>query len=207
MATRDSANRHLQANLVRTIGERLHYARETLCNLSQQEAARRLGYSNPSKLSKIERATDTNSIPLWVIKKAAQIYSVSIDFLFGLTEDWEPSLRMSAERETAEWVFDELQRQRVQEIAVLDRINRQHVEIARAANTAFESAEKVEIALRTFREHNPTFDTDMLGSAKLVAAVTLNAENARNFRASFRRLKLERATAVNQPALFDDEEG
>lgn len=66
------ASKHDQSALVRTIGERLREARE-LNNLSQSEAAKRLGYSNPSKLSKVESATDTNSVPLWLIVGAARV--------------------------------------------------------------------------------------------------------------------------------------
>ncbi len=64
-----AVSKHDQNKLVRTIGERLRVARE-LNNLSQSEAARRLGYANPSKLSKIEAAADTNSVPLWLIHAA-----------------------------------------------------------------------------------------------------------------------------------------
>lgn len=77
-----------QAEVVRTIGERFREARE-LCNMSQQRAAEALGYANSSKLAKIEGATDTNSVPLHLIPKAARLYDVSTDFLFGLTTDWE----------------------------------------------------------------------------------------------------------------------
>ena len=73
-----------QAAAVKTIGARMRQARE-LCNLSQSAAAKRLGYSNSSKLSKVEGATDTNSVPLWLILRAAKVYEVSIDFLFGGT--------------------------------------------------------------------------------------------------------------------------
>ena len=80
--------RHAQAELVKTIGQRLKASRE-LCNLSLSEAARRLGYANPSKLSKVENATDTNSVPIRLIRDAARIYEVSTEYLFGLSEEWE----------------------------------------------------------------------------------------------------------------------
>lgn len=77
-----------QSALVRTIGQRMREARE-LCNMSQQTAAEALGYANSSKLAKIENATDTNSVPICLLPKAAKLYDVSADFLFGLTSDWE----------------------------------------------------------------------------------------------------------------------
>ena len=54
-----------------------------LCNLSQVEAARRLGRTRPS-CQKVEAATDTNSGPARLITAAAQVYEVSVDFLFGI---------------------------------------------------------------------------------------------------------------------------
>lgn len=66
----DEQPKREQARLVQTIGARLAEARE-LCNMSQSVAAQRLGYSNSSKLSKVEGATDTNSVPLWLIVRAS----------------------------------------------------------------------------------------------------------------------------------------
>ena len=65
--------RHQQAELVKTIGARLKESRE-LCNMSLSESARQLGYANPSKLSKVENATDTRSVPFWLIPAAAKLY-------------------------------------------------------------------------------------------------------------------------------------
>lgn len=76
-----SSTRIEQVAAGETIGARMREARE-LCNMSQSAAARRLGYSNPSKLSKVEGATDTNSVPLWLIVRAASVYEVSIDYLW-----------------------------------------------------------------------------------------------------------------------------
>ena len=88
---------------MKTIGARLREARE-LCNMSQQRAAEALGYSNSSKLAKIEGATDTNSVPLYLIPKAATLYDVSTDFLFGLTEDWERGEGGLEDRESFGWL-------------------------------------------------------------------------------------------------------
>ena len=68
--------------------KRQRQARE-LCNLSQSVAAKRLGYLTSAKLSKVEAAADTNSVPLWLIHRAASIYDVSTEFLFGFTDDFE----------------------------------------------------------------------------------------------------------------------
>lgn len=70
-----------QIALARLIGERLRAAREA-AGMSQLEAARRLGYANSSKLSKIEKGR-SSEVPTWAIKRAGWLYDVSIDYLMG----------------------------------------------------------------------------------------------------------------------------
>ena len=56
MATRKTQlTKQEKAAVVRVIGTRMREARE-LCNMSLSEASKRLGYANPSKLSKVELA-------------------------------------------------------------------------------------------------------------------------------------------------------
>ena len=195
---------HEQAALVKTIGARLRYARETLCNLSQQEAARRLGYENPSKLSKIENASDTNSVPLWMICKAAKVYGVSIDFLFGLTSDWEPDLRMASNEEAARWVFEAWEIHRRRDMRVVKRLSDQQLEIARSSTSSLQNAERIHAALVDFRRLNPSFDTEMRGSAKLAAAVAISLERAREFYDAYRTMKLEQSRADVEPSIFEE---
>ena len=117
-----SSTRIEQAAVVKTIGARMREARE-LCNMSQSAAARRLGYSNPSKLSKVEGATDTNSVPLWLIVRAASVYEVSIDYLFGCSDDWEAGSRMTQERETSAWLFDTWEKARRRDMETLRKLH------------------------------------------------------------------------------------
>ena len=120
--TMSMTTRQEQAAAVKTIGARMRQARE-LCNLSQSAAAKRLGYQNPSKLSKVELATDTNSVPLWLIVRAARVYEVSVDFLFGATDDWEVGARMTQERETSAWMFDAWEKARQRDMETLKRLH------------------------------------------------------------------------------------
>jgi len=57
--------------------------------LSGLEAAELLGYANSSKLSKIEHASDPETIPAFLPYKASIVYQVSTDFLYGISEDWQ----------------------------------------------------------------------------------------------------------------------
>lgn len=77
--------REAGADAARLIGEQMRLAR-VAAGLSQLEAARRLGYANSSKLSKIEKGR-SSEVPLWVIKRAGLIYGVSTDYLMGACDN------------------------------------------------------------------------------------------------------------------------
>lgn len=147
------ASKHDQAALIRVIGARMREARE-LNNLSQSEAARRLGYKNPSKLSKVESATDTNSVPLWLICAAAKVYEVPVDFLLGLTEDWE----CGVPRGTQGWLLDAWQKMRLRDIGLLDRVHHEVVTVASTTSDLVAAVREVGDSLTAYRDRNPEFD-------------------------------------------------
>lgn len=177
-----------QATIVKTIGQRLRQARE-MCNLSQLEAARRFGYSNPSKLSKIEGATDTNSVPLWIIVRAAQMYEVSIDFLFGASDDWETGARMTQERQVSQWLFVEFNRQQKMAMRVLYSLNDQIEAIAEALPGHYAAALEVQRTLGRCRELNYSTYANLRGGANLESAVEKLIERTTVGRDAYRRFQ------------------
>ncbi|MFZ3017142.1 MAG: helix-turn-helix transcriptional regulator [Gallionella sp.] len=159
-----------QAALVRVIGDRLREARE-MCNWSQSEVARRLGYSNPSKLSKVEGATDTNSVPLWLIVRAARLYEVSVDFLFGLTDDFEGGAPPGAQ----DWLLDAWQKLRERDLAAFEHLHREIAAVSQHTSELVAGAVEVAAALDRLRSRVPTFDTEMPASALLGRVENLQA--------------------------------
>lgn len=192
-----------QAVLVQTIGQRMRQARE-LCNLSQIEAARQLGYRNPSKLSKIEGAIDTNSVPLLLIVRAAAMYQVSVDYLFGLSEDFEVSPRATVERVVSRWMFAQVT---AQERLILDALHAVNDQVSRVMDVCPKThAQALEVAraLARFRELNPGFE-DMRAGSTLLAAVEHAADGAASANEVYQRFLghlrfMEGVTAVS-PAL------
>lgn len=161
-----------QAELVRVIGDRMREARE-LCNLSQSEAARRIGYANPSKLSKVELATDTNSVPLWLIVRAARVYEVSVDFLFGLSGDWE----IGVQRGVSGWLFDAWQKARERDLASLGHLHAEIRAVSVHITAMAADVREVAQALDLLRTRNPAFD-DMPASGTLAGRLERLQERA-----------------------------
>lgn len=176
--------------MVRTIGERMRQARE-LCNLSQSAAAKRLGYANPSKLSKVESSTDTNSVPLWLIRKAAEVYEVSVDFLFGFTDDWEVGARMTQEREVSAWLADAWSTGRERDLLALKQLNDRLSVLRESIAVGIAMMREADTALDRFSELNPAFEEDMRGSNRLVNAVKNARAAAEQSNAKLAKLKLD----------------
>jgi len=184
-----------QTALVRIIGARMRQARE-LCNLSQSEAARRLGYANPSKLSKIEAAADTNSVPLWLIGRAAQIYEVSVDFLFGCADDWETSPRMVQEREVSAWLYAAGKEFRQRDLTALRMLNDHLLELRSAVGSTHSSIREMDEAAKSFIKANPAFE-DMRGSNRLLVAIQRALAVAERGDVQMRKLKVDRTVEIS----------
>jgi hypothetical protein len=179
----DGDVRKQQAELVRVIGRRLVEARD-LCNLSQQVAARRLGYVNSSKLSKVEGATDTNSVPLWLIVRAAKLYDVSVDFLFGLTDDWETGVP----RGTTDWLLVVWEKARQRDLAALEHLHREIAAVSRHTAELVAGIAGAAEALATLRARAPVFDE--LPASALVGRLERLQERARAADAALMRFRL-----------------
>lgn len=194
-----ASKRHEQAALVRVIGSRLRQARD-LNNLSLSTAAQRLGYANPSKLSKVENASDAPSVPLSLILNAARLYDVSIDYLFGVSDDWEAGSRMTQEREVSAWLFDTWTLARNRDVAVLKGLH-DRVEIVRQViDMLMQANDEMTAAFTRFAELNPEFE-EMRGGSKLQSAAERAAMTAHHARAKVRRFKLECMAAADTSQL------
>jgi len=192
MAKKKSApsTRMEQAAVVKAIGARMREARD-LCNLSQSVAAKRLGYSNSSKLSKVENATDTNSVPLWLILRAAKVYDVSVDFLFGASDDWETGARMTQEREASAWLMDVWEKARQRDVETLKKLHDKLEAMGETVAFMLAAGEEVDAALARFIELNPGFEEDMRGSARLASAINRVAAAAQSAKSKMARFRVE----------------
>lgn len=115
-----SGERAKMSESVRVCAQRLVDARK-LCNLTQQEAAERIGFQNSSALAKIEMGAQ--QAQLWMLAQAAQVYDVSTDYLLGLTDDWEPDERL-LQRVSANWVYEAWEKTRKRDMEALAKLER-----------------------------------------------------------------------------------
>lgn len=177
-------------DLVRVVGERMRDAR-TLCNMSQVEAARRLGYRNSSKLSKVEGATDTQSVPMALIVRAARLYDVSTDYLLGISGEWESKDPQAVqERALSGWLFEVWENARIRDMQALRGFHRKLTAIEAAVMALFAETANAQAALERFAEINPRFQ-DMRAGASVVGTVARAAETARGARLQLQRLHVE----------------
>ena len=154
-------------------------------------AAERLGYSNSSKLAKVEGGTDTNSVPLWLIIRAARLYEVSIDYIFGESDDWELSARMCQERDVSKWVFQAWEVARQRDMDVLKRLNNRLESMDTSINSMLATSDELTAAMRRFIELNPEFEENMRGGSRLVASVERVSETVKGAKAKMERFRRE----------------
>lgn len=86
----DAPERWSKAALMRIIAERLVAAR-LMNGYSQTEAAERLKYATPAQLSQWEQCR--RAAPLHMLMRASELYSVSMDFLTGVSTEPERDAR------------------------------------------------------------------------------------------------------------------
>lgn len=186
--------RHAQAELVKTIGARLKASRE-LCNLSLSEAARRLGYANPSKLSKVENATDTNSVPIRLIRDAARVYEVSTEYIFGLSDDFEAGVP----RGMTPHLLDQWDRMRSRDLQALIALQKKIEAATAVIPTIQRDAQNVIDAINRLTDLNGDAFVDLRGGSILTAAADRLKKSAADALQAERRLHLvlaEPATAT-----------
>lgn len=194
-------NRQEQAELARHVGAKLKEARE-MVGLSQLNAARQIGYANSTKLSKIETGKHSSQIPMWMLKRASQVYDVSLDYLLGITESMErEDVRHSALREMMVHMREDWERMRCRDVLVqsnmLDRIK----SIEKGVLHIDTEAAAAELAMVRLIELNPQAWEELRGGCKALATVQTTAAAARNARRNMQRFRNENRASGGAPQL------
>ena len=164
----DKAIDRRQTAIIGTIAAKLREARE-LCKHEQNQAAELLGV-DAQELRKFESGIDVKEIPLWLIATASEVYDVSIDYLFGFTDDWEICQETRKERD----FLAVLERLHIQ--AKSETITKQIClesaikELANAVSTLAPAIQTIDDGFMRFWELNQDF-TDMKAGAMIINKV------------------------------------
>lgn len=166
---------------IKIVGSRMAEAR-LLCKLPQHVAADRLGISTQT-LEQIENGIDAECIPLKWVRQASLIYDVSVDYLFGFSDDWEVAEETKMGREIGAWVHQQQVKLFSQWAVRQIRLERQVTILTPTVDALRIAVAEVYEALDQFKELNEKFDL-MPGGALLLNRIekgnqaALNARNA-----------------------------
>lgn len=171
MTTEHNENRSKQASLVRLIGNRMRTARIELHNMTLNRASKQLGYANASKLSRIENAVDSMSVPLMTILNAARLYEVPIDYLFGETDDWDwrPSDGFSSG--VNQLMYDMMENSLKRQMDILRQLEGRQQAFVVACEAIVHAANDLEKSYSRLITLNPEFESEMKGGATLKARI------------------------------------
>lgn len=144
-------------------GVRMAEARE-LCGLSQLEAFPLFGFTNSSRLSKLESAGYgcLAHIQPKVLVPAVLHYGVSADFLLGFSNYPQRDIKQSRENQVKDLLSDLI----ADEIADIRRLVDAVNKLAELTQRFADKTKEIQQSLDRFRELNPSFE-DMPGGAKL----------------------------------------
>ncbi len=96
---------------------------------------------------------------------------MSIDYIYGESDDWELSARALQERDMAKWMMEAWEAGRQRDLEVLRKLKLRMDAISETVTGLFSASQDVQDALRRFVELNSeTFD-EMRGGNRLLVAV------------------------------------
>lgn len=160
-----------EVELIKIIAPRLRDARQ-LCEHTLTEAANLLGV-NFNDLKKIEHSADVCHVPIWLIKKAAEVYSVPSDFLLGIIGDFDAC---DPEVFHSRSFLSALQRQQLEEFSktAAEQIkqNGQLKALSSSLSAAIMAQQYISEVLAGFIRLNQGFN-DMPGGAKVLYQVKI----------------------------------
>ncbi len=164
--------------ITRVICDRLVLSRQ-LCNLTGNEASELLGISAETlKLFEFkgkESAIDFN-FPLSFLVVAAITYHVSLDYLFGITEDFDSSLEDKKDRDLLTYLNLLYLKEAEETRKVLSKYDGRIKTLESVCCLLPAYLRQIINSFRRFRELNPNFD-DMKASNTLLISCN-NAEKA-----------------------------
>jgi hypothetical protein len=164
-----------ESKVIKILAARLRDSRE-LCGHGLRQAAQLLNVA-PEDLRRIEGGVNVDHVPLWLVRSAAEVYNVPVDFLFGLIDDFDGG---DSEVFRGRNLLAALQRQQLEEsnTTASEQIRQdgRFKEVSTAVVELVMRVQSLSEVVNRFMQINPTFQ-DMAGSAPVLRQTKL-AENA-----------------------------
>lgn len=152
--------------VLKTVSARLKEARG-LAGANDYQIVNWLGVS-PSELTALENGI--SSAPLSTIQKAARLYDVSIDYLFGETDDWELCPEVRRERDFAAHLQSLFAAEQAKIAVKLVDQDNQIIALTEAVAALAPAIKAVYDAMMRFWELNQNFD-EMPGGAPVISTL------------------------------------
>jgi transcriptional regulator with XRE-family HTH domain len=187
---------------LKAFGLRMQDARE-IAGYSQTFAAKKLGYSNSSRLNKIEKGIDIKSISVPFVMKASKTYGVSIDFLLGASKDWDRDVNICHIKGITNLLAEEWAKSHINDVKAMNYMGNKLQVINKAFDLIWPAICDIRKALIRFIELNPKFD-DMRGGASLVGSIDRAEFAAHTVKGLLKRFQSDcRSRNISQLSLFD----
>jgi len=165
--------------VLKLLGERMTEARK-LCQITQQEAANRLGIT-PEFLKRIEDCIDVGHVPVKVIRQASLIFDVSCDYLLAFSTDWECCEEVKLGREIGAWIHQQQIKMFAKWSVRQMQLEHQVEAMTAAVGVLPAEIEAIVEALTAFKGMNPNFDK-LPASSQLQYHINKASEKAKEAR-------------------------
>jgi len=152
---------------MKTIGARMLEARQ-LTKMHQMKAATLLGIEK-SQLQEIEHDFP-DSLPLSLVLQASKIYDVSMDYLFGISDDWEQSPDARKERDFLSHIESLLAETQAKAAAEIIRQQAQINTLVESVRAMAPAIDSVQRSMDRFIELNDGFP-DMPAGAMVLSSI------------------------------------
>jgi transcriptional regulator with XRE-family HTH domain len=187
---------------LKPLGLRMQEARE-IAGYSQVFAAKKMGYANSSRLNKIEKGVDIKSISIPYLMRASKLYGVSIDFLLGVSKDWDRDVNICHIKGITNLLAEEWGKAHIKDVNAINYLGNKIAIIGQAFDLMWPAMADIRKALIRFIELNPKFN-DMRGGASLVGSIDRAELAEHTVKGLLKRFQSDyRSRNMNQLSLFD----
>ena len=170
----------MNRELIELHGDRMRIARE-MSNLTQIKASKLLGFANGSRIAKIEHGK-VKGIVLVTAIRASEIYDISLDYLFGISDLYYKDAIKRNEQKIKCWLHDDFEKARIKNLAMIMDVANKTDLIENYLSLMINNSSELKQAFDKFILKNDGFMDMPCGGAldRLINDYYIMASNAKN---------------------------